>query len=253
MMMIPEPWQNHDHMDPAKRAFYEFHSTFMEPWDGPAAIVATNGSQIAAVLDRNGLRPARYYVTKDDHIIMASEVGVLEVAPENVVMKERLRPGRMLLVDIKEGRIIDDEELKSSMANVAPYQKYLDDNLISISDLETPKDVPGVQMDTILERQQAFGYTYEELRKVLDPMATTGVEPIAAMGVDSPLAVLSEKPQLLYNYFKQLFAQVTNPPIDALREEIVTATVTTIGSEGNVLSADPANARQIRLPYPVFV
>lgn len=252
MMMIPEPWQNHDHMDPAKRAFYEFHSTFMEPWDGPAAIVATNGSQIAAVLDRNGLRPARYYVTKDDHIIMASEVGVLEVAPENVVIKERLRPGRMLLVDIKEGRIIDDEELKSSMANAAPYQKYLDDNLISISDLEAPEDVPGVQMDTILERQQAFGYTYEELRKVLDPMAATGVEPIAAMGVDSPLAVLSEKPQLLYNYFKQLFAQVTNPPIDALREEIVTATVTTIGSEGNVLSADPTNARQIRLPYPVL-
>jgi glutamate synthase (ferredoxin) len=252
MMMIPEPWQNHDHMDPAKRAFYEFHSTLMEPWDGPAAIVATNGSQIAAVLDRNGLRPARYYLTKDDHIIMASEVGVLEVAPENVVKKERLRPGRMLLVDLKEGRIVEDDELKASMAAAAPYQKYLDDHMVSIGDLPAAKEVPGVDLETITARQQAFGYTYEELRKVLDPMATTGVEPIAAMGVDSPLAVLSEKPQILYNYFKQLFAQVTNPPIDALREELVTATVTTIGTEGNVLGTDPLSARQIRLPYPIL-
>ncbi len=252
MMMIPEPWANHESMGREKRDFYEYHSCLMEPWDGPAAIVATDGSQIAAVLDRNGLRPSRYYVTKDDLIIMASEVGVLEVPPEDVVQKHRLQPGRMLLVDLDEGRIVTDEELKSTIAAEQPYGEWLEEHLIDLEALPDAADAAhGIDSDTVLQRQQAFGYTYEELRKTLAPMATQAVDPIGAMGVDSPLAVLSERPQLLYNYFKQLFAQVTNPPIDAIREEIVTAAGTTIGSEGNLIQPTPDSCRHIHLKSPI--
>ncbi|GIQ69231.1 glutamate synthase large subunit [Xylanibacillus composti] len=252
MMMIPEPWANHASMSREKRDFYEYHSCLMEPWDGPAAIVATDGRQIAAVLDRNGLRPSRYYVTKDDRIILASEVGVLEVPPEDVVLKERLQPGRMLLVDLDEGRIVTDEEVKTAIATAHPYGEWLAEHLVQLEDLPEPGGLSVLDSDTVLQRQQAFGYTYEELRKTLAPMATQAVDPIGAMGVDTPLAVLSERPQLLYNYFKQLFAQVTNPPIDAIREEIVTAAGTTIGSEGNLIRPVPESCRHIHLKSPIL-
>jgi glutamate synthase (NADPH/NADH) large chain len=252
MMMIPEPWANHETMSEEKKAFYQYHSCLMEPWDGPAAIAFTNGKQIGAVLDRNGLRPARYYVTKDDMMIMASEVGVLEIPPEDIVLKDRLQPGRMLLVDLEEGRIVSDDELKNQMAAELPYGDWLKEHLITLEELPVADEVPGVDHDTLLQRQQAFGYTYEGLVKVLEPMAKTGAEPIAAMGVDTPLAVLSNKSQLLYNYFKQLFAQVTNPPIDAIREEIITATGTTIGAERNLINPEPESCRQIHLNSPIL-
>lgn len=252
MMMIPEPWSNHESMSDEKKAFYEYHSCLMEPWDGPAAIAFTDGKIIGAVLDRNGLRPARYYVTKDDLIIMASEVGVLDVPPENVVVKERLRPGRMLLVDTEEGRIVSDEELKQRMAAEHPYRQWLDEHLVSLEDLPPATEVPELDHETVLLRQQAFGYTYEELGKTLEPMAKSAVDAVGAMGNDAPLAVLSEKPQLLYNYFKQLFAQVTNPPIDAIREEIITASGTTIGPENNLIKPEPESCRQIRLKSPIL-
>lgn len=252
MMMIPEPWENHDSMSPEKRAFYEFHSCLMEPWDGPAAMAMTDGRQIAAILDRNGLRPARYYITKDDRIIMASEVGVLDVAPEDVVKKGRLQPGRMLLVDTVEGRIVSDEEIKERIASEHAYGEWIREHMIDLEALPSAGEAYRPDPDTVLQRQLAFGYTYEELRKILEPMASGGVEPIAAMGIDIPLAVLSERPQLLYSYFKQLFAQVTNPPIDAIREEIITSTVTTIGPERNLLSPEPLSCRHIRLKTPIM-
>ncbi|OEH85519.1 glutamate synthase subunit alpha [Desulfuribacillus stibiiarsenatis] len=252
MMMIPEPWSNHESMSDEKKAFYEYHSCLMEPWDGPAAVAFTDGSIIGAVLDRNGLRPARYYVTKDDLIIMASEVGVLDIAPENVVCKKRLEPGRMLLVDTVAGRIIDDEELKSQIATEHPYRDWLDEHLVSLDDLPEAPLVAEPDHATVTERQLAFGYTFEDLKKTLEPMAVNGVDPVAAMGIDTPLAVLSDKPQLLYNYFKQLFAQVTNPPIDALREEIITASDTTIGPERNLIQPEPESCRQIRLKSPIL-
>lgn len=224
----------------------------MEPWDGPAAIAFTDGSVIGACLDRNGLRPARYYVTEDDMIIMASEVGVLEVPPEKVIKKERLHPGRMLLVDTDQGRIVDDEELKMNMAGEHPYGEWIKEHMADLEELPESDDVHPVDHETLLQRQQAFGYTYEEVRKVLEPMATNGVEPVGAMGIDSPLAVLSDRPQLLYNYFKQLFAQVTNPPIDAIREEIITMTATTIGPERNLLKPEPESCRHIRLNTPLL-
>ncbi|ABZ83537.1 glutamate synthase [nadph] large chain [Heliomicrobium modesticaldum Ice1] len=252
MMMIPEPWANHESMSDAKKAFYEYHSCMMEPWDGPAAIVFSDGRMIGAVLDRNGLRPARYYVTKDDMIIMASEVGVLEVDPEKVLVKERLHPGRMLLVDTEQGRIVTDEELKEGMAAAQPYRQWLDEHLISLDDLPEAPETPEADHETIVQRQQAFGYTYEDLTKTLEPMGKNGVEPVGAMGHDVPLAVLSEKPQLLYNYFKQLFAQVTNPPIDAIREELITGTGTTLGPEKNLLQPEPDSCRQIRLKAPIL-
>ncbi|MBM7866495.1 glutamate synthase large subunit [Heliobacterium gestii] len=252
MMMIPEPWSNHESMSDAKKAFYEYHSCMMEPWDGPAAIVFSDGRMIGAVLDRNGLRPARYYVTKDDMIIMASEVGVLEVAPENVLVKERLHPGRMLLVDTEQGRIVTDEELKEGMAAANPYRQWLDEHLSSLEDLADAPAVPEADHETVVQRQQAFGYTYEDLTKTLEPMGKNGVDPIGAMGHDMPLAVLSDKPQLLYNYFKQLFAQVTNPPIDAIREELITGSGTTLGPEKNLLKPEPDSCRQIRLKSPIL-
>lgn len=252
MMMVPEPWSTDEGMDPAKKAFYEYHSTMMEPWDGPAAMAFTDGLQIGATLDRNGLRPARYYVTKDDRIILSSEVGVLDIAPEEILYKDRLRPGRMLLVDTQEGRIIADEEVKAIIAAENPYQDWLDEHLMDLSELPEAPELPDPKHDNVTQLQLAYGYTFEELRKILEPMATTGMEATGSMGYDAPLAVLSDRPQRLYNYFKQMFAQVTNPPIDAIREEIVTSTATTIGPERNLLNPEPESCRQIRLDTPVL-
>ena len=253
MMMIPEPWENHDSMSADKDAFYEYHSSLMEPWDGPASIAFTDGIRVGAVLDRNGLRPSRYYVTKDDLVIMASEVGVLDVEPDRVLEKRRLQPGRMFMVDTQEGRIISDEELKQQIAAEQPYESWLAQNRVQFDALPTPPDErPVVDHAATLQRQQAFGYSFEDLRINIGPMAVNSIQPIGSMGTDTPLAVLSDKPQLLYNYFKQLFAQVTNPPIDPIREELVTSTTLTLGSEGNLLDPQPAHCRQIRLSIPIL-
>jgi len=252
VMMIPEPWANHTSMPKDLRDFYEYHASLMEPWDGPAAVAFTDGTQIGAVLDRNGLRPCRYYVTKDDLVIMASEVGVLDIEPERVAHKGRLQPGRIFLVDTKEGRIIADEEIKASLAKEHPYGEWLKDNLVKLEELPAGKEPAHPDHDTVTTRQFAFGYTQEDLNLIIAPMAKTAVEPIGSMGNDAPLAALSDKPKLLYNYFKQLFAQVTNPPIDSIREEIVTSTITTLGSEGNLLEPTPQSCRQIQLTSPVI-
>ncbi|MBI2487161.1 MAG: glutamate synthase large subunit [Deltaproteobacteria bacterium] len=252
MMMIPEPWSNHESMSDQKKAFYEYHSCLMEPWDGPASIAFTDGVRVGAVLDRNGLRPSRYYVTKDDLVIMASEVGVLDVPPERVLYKGRLQPGRMFMIDTEEGRIVDDEELKYRIATEHPYWLWLKEHLVSLEELPEAPHIPEPDHETVLQRQQAFGYTFEDLRIIMSPMAKDGVEPVGSMGNDTPLAVLSDKPQLLYNYFKQLFAQVTNPPIDSIREEIITATETTIGPERNLLVPEPESCRQIKLKTPIL-
>src|SRR6266568_1921727 len=252
MMMIPEPWENHESMEPERRAFYEYHSCLMEPWDGPASIAFTDGVRIGAVLDRNGLRPSRYYVTKDDLVIMASEAGVLEVEPERVATKGRLQPGRMFLVDTGEGRIVADEELKSQFAREHPYQEWLDKNHVLLESLPEPSHVHEPDHKTVLQRQQAFGYTFEDLRFIIGPMANEGVQPLGSMGTDTPLAVLSNKSQLIYNYFKQLFAQVTNPPIDPIREENITSTETMVGSEGNLLNPTPESCRMIKLEHPIL-
>lgn len=252
MMMVPEPWNNHESMDKTKKSFYEYHSTLMEPWDGPAAMAFTDGVQIGATLDRNGLRPSRYYVTKDDLIVLSSEAGVLDIPAENVLYKDRLRPGRMLLVDTKEGRIISDEEVKASIAAELPYRDWLDEHLVNLEDLPEAKELPNPKRENVRQLQQSFGYTFEELRKVIEPMALTGAEAIASMGYDAPLAVLSDRPQRLFNYFKQMFAQVTNPPIDAIREELITSTATTIGPERNLLNPEPESCRHIRLDSPVL-
>ncbi|MFC5404988.1 glutamate synthase large subunit [Cohnella soli] len=252
MMMVPEPWQNNELMDEDKKAFYEYHACLMEPWDGPAAVGFTDGVQIGAILDRNGLRPARYYVTKDDLMVLASEAGVIELPPEDIVLKDRLRPGRILLVDTKEGRIISDEEVKRAIVTEHPYREWLNDHLVDLEDLPEAAELPEPDHSTVQLRQQAFGYSFEDVRKIIEPMALSGVEPLASMGYDAPLAVLSEKPQRLFNYFKQLFAQVTNPPIDAIREEVVTSTYTTVGPERNLLNPEPESARQIRLYTPIL-
>jgi glutamate synthase (ferredoxin) len=251
LMMIPEPWSNHESMSPERKAFYEYHSALMEPWDGPAAIAFTDGTVIGAVLDRNGLRPSRYYVTKDNLLIMASEVGVLDIAPENILVKERLHPGRILLVDTAKGRLVDDEEIKSELASQHPYRQWLDENLVDIDDLpEAP--VEKAEHETVFRRQQAFGYTQEDLRWLIAPMASNGEEPVGSMGTDSALAVLSDRPRLLYDYFKQLFAQVTNPPLDAIREELVTDMGSTIGPERNLLKPEPESCQQIKIKYPII-
>ncbi len=252
MMMIPEPWTGDKNMDPAKRAFYEYHSCLMEPWDGPASIAFTDGVRIGAVLDRNGLRPSRYYVTKDDLVIMASEVGVLEVPPERVLLKGRLQPGRMFLVDLEQGRIIADEELKQQMARALPYSDWLREHLVSLQDLPWGPRVHEPDHETVLLRQQVFGYTTEDLKILLPPMAQEANEAVGSMGNDAALAVLSDRPQLLYNYFKQLFAQVTNPPVDCIREEVIMSMETTIGAEANLLKPTPRSARQIKLPTPIL-
>jgi glutamate synthase (ferredoxin) len=251
LMMIPEPWSNHESMSADRKAFYEYHSSLMEPWDGPASIAFTDGTVIGAVLDRNGLRPSRYYVTKDDLVIMASEVGVLDVAPENVLVKNRLQPGKIFLVDTARGRIVADEEIKGELAAGHPYRTWLDEHLVDIDDLPAgPEEKPEHQ--TVFRRQQAFGYTQEDLRWLIAPMAMAGEEPVGSMGTDTALAVLSDKPRLLYEYFKQLFAQVTNPPLDAIREELVTDMGSTIGPERNLLVPEPESCRQIKIKYPII-
>ena len=252
MMLIPEAWESDQHMPPDKRAIYEYNACLMEPWDGPALIAFTDGKRIGANLDRNGLRPFRYTVTKDHLLVMASETGVLDIPPEDVLYKGRLRPGRMFLVDPEQGRIIDDEEIKADLAARQPYGQWLDDNLVRLEDLPEAPEVQGVDFKTLLERQQAFGYTLEGLRMITQPMAETGAEPDGSMGNDSPLAVLSDKPQLVFDYFKQLFAQVSNPPLDAIREELVTSLEITLGSEGNLLDETPEQCHQLKLQYPVL-
>ena len=253
MMMIPEPWERHEHMTPEKRAFYEFHACLMEPWDGPASITFSDGYQIGAVLDRNGLRPSRYYVTDDDLVIMASEVGVLpDLDPLTVIEKGRLQPGRMFLVDMNEGRIIPDEEVKERVYSAHPYGDWLEKCRLLHKDLPKATHIPDVDVTRLRERQIAFGYSYEDLRFVLGPTAEKGVQPISSMGNDTPLAVLSNKPKLLYEYFKQIFAQVTNPALDCIREELVTATETFIGSEGNLLAPAPESCRMVRLDSPLI-
>jgi glutamate synthase (ferredoxin) len=252
MMMIPEPWSKHESMSDEKKAFYEFHSCLMEPWDGPASIAFTDGKKIGAVLDRNGLRPSRYYVTKDDLVIMASEVGVLDVPPDRVLQKGRLQPGRMFLVDTEQGRIVADEEIKNAISTEQPYRSWLKENLIKLADIPDPGITTDSGHQTVLWRQLAFGYTFEELRMLMVPMARDGNEAVGSMGTDTPLAVLSNKSQPLFNYFKQLFAQVTNPPIDCIREEIITGTETAIGAERNLLKPGPESCRLIELKSPIL-
>jgi glutamate synthase (ferredoxin) len=253
MMMIPEPWSNHESMSDAKKAFYEYHSTLMEPWDGPASIVFTDGTVVGAVLDRNGLRPSRYYVTKDDMVIMASEVGVLDIPAENILQKSRLQPGRMFLVDTAQGRIIADDEIKNFYANEHPYREWLNKYLVSLNDIPAAPGIAEPDLHTqVLQRQHVFGYTFETLRVLMGPMAKNGIEALGAMGDDAPVAVLSDQSQLLYSYFRQLFAQVTNPPLDAIREELVTATEVMMGAEQNILVARPENCHQIKLKNPIL-
>ena len=252
MMMVPEPWAKHETMRPEVRDFYQFHSCLMEPWDGPASMAFTDGIQIGAILDRNGLRPSRYYVTTDDLVILASEVGVLNIPPERVLYKGRLQPGRMLLVHTGEGRIVDDEEMKLRVAKARPYRKWIQENQVLFADLPAPPHLYAPDHETVRLRQLVFGYTNEDLNLIMAPMATSGTEPLGSMGNDAPLAVLSDRPQLLYNYFKQLFAQVTNPPIDSIREELVMSVETSIGPERNLLEPGPESARQIELPSPIL-
>ena len=252
MMLIPEAWSSHESMEDYKKAFYEFHATMMEPWDGPASIVFTDGRYVGGVLDRNGLRPSRYYVTHDDIVVMGSEAGVLPFAPENIRYKGRLQPGRMFLVDTDEGRIVEDGEIKKTYATRKPYGEWLDRQLIHAKDLPEPVEVQGADFDTLLERQRLFGYTLEDQRILLGPMAAVGQEPVGSMGVDTPLACLSDRPQLLFNYFKQLFAQVTNPAIDPIREQLVMSTITYVGPQGNLLDETPGHAHVLRVELPVL-
>jgi glutamate synthase (ferredoxin) len=252
MMMIPEPWSGHESMSDEKKAFYEYHSCLMEPWDGPASVAFTDGTMIGATLDRNGLRPSRYYVTKDDLVIMASEAGVLPVAPERVAIKGRLQPGRMFLVDMVEGRIVADAEIKSRIASEQPYRKWIDEHMVDLATLKDAPELPELDHATVTHRQQAFGYTFEDQRMLLLPMGKDGVEATGSMGTDIPLAVLSDKSKLLYDYFKQLFAQVTNPPIDCIREELITSAETTIGSERNLLNPTPESCHLIELKSPIL-
>ena len=260
LMMIPEPWENHEQMDPALRAFYQFHSTLMEPWDGPALIAFTDGTMIGAVLDRNGLRPGRYWVTSDGLVVLASEVGVLDIDPATVVRKGRLQPGRIFLADTSAGRIIEDEEVKSQLAAEHPYTEWLHAGLLQLEDVPDRAgrpsgghpDLARHQRQPLATRQQLFGYTEEELRVIVAPMARTGGEPLGSMGSDTPVAVLSDRPRLIFDYFTQLFAQVTNPPLDAIREELVTSLATSTGPEHDLFQPGPASCRQIVLPYPVI-
>ncbi|MGA8018433.1 MAG: glutamate synthase large subunit [Desulfobacterales bacterium] len=252
MMMIPEAWQNHQTMSDEKKAFYEYHACLMEPWDGPAAIAFTDGTCIGAVLDRNGLRPSRYTVTTDDQVIMASETGVLPVPPEKIRRKGRLQPGRMFLVDIEKGRIVEDDEIKEDISRRRPYRAWLTQNLATFDHLPRPVAGPAPEALPLPIRQQAFGYSEEDLRMILTPMARNAIEPVGSMGDDIPPAILSKRPRLLYDYFKQLFAQVTNPPLDAIREELVTSLRTTIGAEQNLFEETPRHCRQLMLAGPVL-
>lgn len=253
MMTIPEPWANDSRMSREKRDFYQYYATMMEAWDGPAAIVFSDGDSVGAVLDRNGLRPCRWYLTDDEYLILSSEVGVLDVPAEHIVKKSRLQPGKMLLVNLVEKRIVDDEAIKSRYASQSPYGEWLDGHLVWIEDLPIPNK--KVEKHTQQQRDKlykAFGYTYEEVKDAILPMAKNGAEPTSAMGVDIPLAVLSEAHQPLFNYFKQLFAQVTNPPIDAIREKIVTDTTVFVGSNGNLLEELPENCEVLQIKNPIL-
>ncbi|PUU86908.1 MAG: glutamate synthase (ferredoxin), partial [Halanaerobium sp.] len=254
--------ENNEEMERKKRDFYYYHSTIMEAWDGPAAMAFTDGTQVGAVLDRNGLRPSRYYLTDDDLLVLASEVGVLDLPEEKVISKQRLEPGKMLLLDTEEGRIINDQELKAEIAAAEPYGKWLEEELIELKDLKAELEkleaadertgIKDLQSSTLVKLQKSFGYSYEDLQKILIPMARDGVDPIGSMGNDASLAVLSDQPQLLYNYFKQRFAQVTNPPIDSIREKLITATNTFLGSESNLLKPDAKSCRQLELDHPLL-
>jgi glutamate synthase (NADPH/NADH) large chain len=251
LMMIPEAWERHQDMDPARRAFYQYHATLMEPWDGPASVCFTDGTVIGAVLDRNGLRPSRIWVTKDGLVVLGSEVGVLEIDPADVVQKLRLQPGKMFLVDTAQGRIVSDDEVKDALAAAEPYQEWLDEGLLPLSELPN-RSHRAMPHDRVTHRQQTFGFTTEELSLLLTPMVKTGAEAIGSMGTDTPVAVLSLRPRLLFDYFQQLFAQVTNPPLDAIREEIVTSLSTTVGSESDLLHPAPVSCRRIELGQPIL-
>jgi glutamate synthase domain-containing protein 1 len=251
-MLIPEAWDADSTMPDEKRAFYEFHASLMEPWDGPAAVAFTDGKWIGATLDRNGLRPARYMITSDDQLIMASETGVLPVKPENVAYKGRLQPGKMLLVDLERHRLVPDEEIKHMLASRQPYDEWLKQNQITLDALPQPPRVYGFDPKSIIARQRAFGYTEEDLRFLLAPMAKNGEEPVGSMGTDTPLACLSDRPQLLFHYFKQLFAQVTNPAIDPIREELVMSLTSYIGTERNILEETPQHCHTLKLPHPIL-
>ena len=251
LMMIPEAWENHATMSQIRKDFYAFHSALMEPWDGPACVTFTDGNQIGAVLDRNGLRPSRFWVTDDGLVVLASEVGVLDFKPESIVRKGRLQPGKMFLVDLQEGRIIEDEEIKDTLAAAEPYTDWLHAGLVRLSDLPSREHIVYPH-SSVVRRQRAFGYTEEELRLIITPMAKNGAEPLGSMGTDTPIAALSEKPRLLFDYFAQLFAQVTNPPLDAIREELVTSLGGSIGPEHNLLDPGPSSCRQISLQFPVI-
>jgi len=251
LMMIPEAWENHESMPADKRAFYQFHASLMEPWDGPASIAFTDGTVVGAVLDRNGLRPSRYWVTADGLVVMASEVGVLDIDPAEIVQRGRLQPGRMFLVDTSRGRIIDDDELKGELAAQHPYGEWLFAGLVHLDDLPA-RHFLTPQHGSVIRQQRVFGYTTEELKVILSPMAKAGYEPIGSMGTDTPIAALSDRPRLLFDYFQQLFAQVTNPPLDAIREELVTSLSSTLGPEGNLLEPTPASCRQIVVPHPIL-
>ena len=251
LMMIPEAWENHASMSQERRDFYAFHASLMEPWDGPACVTFTDGHQIGAVLDRNGLRPSRFWITKDGLVVLASEVGVLDIPADQVARKGRLQPGKMFLVDIEQGRIIEDDEIKDSLAQSAPYSEWLHAGIMKLNELP-PREHIIYPHSSVVRRQRAFGYTEEELRILITPMAKNGAEPLGSMGTDSPIAALSEKPRLLFDYFSQLFAQVTNPPLDAIREELVTSLGGSVGPEHNLLDPGPASCRQISLAFPVI-
>ena len=253
MMMVPEAWETNAAMQPARKAFYEFHQSLIEPWDGPAAIAFTNGQLVGAMLDRNGLRPARYLVTKDNLVVLASETGVLDIPEENIAYKGRVEPGKIFMINLAQQRIVSDQELKERIVTRQPYQQWLDENALSLHDLPAPPiQTAPARSEDLLTRQQAFGYTAEELRVLLAPMAAGGEEAIGSMGNDTPLAVLSERPQLLYNYFKQLFAQVTNPPIDPIREDLVMSVSCSVGTEENLLTESPLHCRQLKMDYPIL-
>ena len=253
MVTIPEPWENNHSMDPKKRAFYQYYATMLEPWDGPASILFSDGDVMGAVLDRNGLRPSRYYITKDGRLILSSEVGVLDIPAEEIVRKDRLRPGKMLLVDTARGELVDDESLKADYASREPYGEWLDRNLVNLADLKIPNErVPSHEHDELVRLQKAFGYQYEDVSTMILPMAKNGAEPAGAMGSDTPLAVLSHTHPPLFEYFKQMFAQVTNPPIDALREKIVTSTTVYVGAQGNLLEEDAENCKVLKITNPIL-
>ncbi len=251
LMMIPEAWERHADMDPAVRDFYRFHACIMEPWDGPASVTFTDGTVVGAVLDRNGLRPSRYWVCDDGLVVMASEVGTLPIDASHVVTKGRLQPGKMFLIDTEQGRIIDDEEIKSTLAAEHPYGEWLDEHLLRLEDLPEVAHIRESSRE-VLREQQTFGYTHEDLRILIEPMVRTGVEALGSMGTDTPLAVLSDRPKLVYDYFKQLFAQVTNPPLDAIREELVTSLLKVVGPEGNLLDPGPQSCHLLELPHPIL-